>query len=185
MPAKKNKVTEKAPTLQRFDLRYIPGYIQVPITKQWVMYPADIPDCFFGPYRKLIRFVVELPDYDWEKFANGLRRLKDYLDAVMDAKEKYTDEIGCCAPYAPKWLKDFIESEPGECWTAEDEELEDTLHDLDEVLDHVEKKSRKEVKLWLLRRLLDACYDSGVVNALKIIDLYRKNEVEKIEDETR
>ena len=185
MPAKKDKVTEKAPTLQRIDLRHIPGYIHVPITKQWVMYPADSPDCFFGPYRKLIRFVVELPDYDWDKFNNGLRRLKDYLDAVMAAKKKYTDEIGDPKDNAPTWLEDFIESEPGECWAAEDEELEDTLHDIDEALDHVEKKSRKAVKLWLLRRLLDGEYDSGVVNALEIIDLYRKNKVEKIEDETR
>lgn len=185
MPTKKKKAPEKAPRLQRFDARYIPGYICVPITKQWAMYPADIPDCFFGPYRSLIHFVVELPDYDWGKFNNGLRRLKDYLDAVMAAKKKYTDEIGCCADYAPTWLKNFVESEPGECWTAEDEELEDTLRDIDEALDHVEKKSRKEVKLWLLRRLLDAEYDAGVVNVLKIIDLYRNGEAEKIQDETR
>ena len=46
-----------------------------------------------------VRFEVEI----------GLRRLKDYLDAVMAAKKKYTDEIGCCADYAPTWLKNFVE----------------------------------------------------------------------------
>ena len=159
---------EATPKLVHFAKSKIEGHISVPIQKTLYIYPADIPECFLGPYRDLLKFVIELPDAYDGLFVQGLQRLQKYLDAVEAEIEKCDES----PEGAPDWYIEFEDDFPKDWTISENEDLEELLRDIDEMLNSVQKGSNLEAKLFILNDLLRAT------------ELYDMFDVERLVDRT-
>lgn len=146
--------------------------IKVHVEKDIEIFPSDVPECFQGPYRDMLKFVIELNDYYDDCLCEGLERLAEYIGKILEGYSHFADENMVLYDNAPIWLEDIDDNLPTDQTIAENEDLETMLEDVNEMYGYLKPNTNRWTKLSIFDELLRGQWLSGIIEAKRLANIY-------------
>lgn len=146
--------------------------LRVRVEKTIEIYPCDLPECFQGPYRDILKFVLEIDDGYDSCLKEGLERLAEYIGKILDGYSHFADENMVLYDNAPTWLVDIDENLPTDQTIAENEDLENMLEDVNEMYGYLKPNTNRWTKLSIFDELLRGQWLSGIIEAKQLANIY-------------
>ena len=172
MSTKRASTSTAKPHLTHFTKSNRGVSLKVHIEKDIEIFPCDIPDCFQGPYRDILTFVIELNDYYDGCLKEGLGRLAEYLGKILEGYSKFGDENMMLNDNAPDWMIDIDDNLPTDQTIAENEDLEELLEDVNEMFTYLKPNTNRWQKLTIFDELLRGQWLSGIIEAKRLADMW-------------
>lgn len=146
--------------------------LRVRVEKTIEVYPCDLPGCFQGPYRDILKFVLEIDDEYDSCLKEGLGRLVEYIGKILEGYSHFSDENECLYQEAPDWLWDVDETLPTDEIIANNEDLEELIEDVNEMFTYLKPNTKRWVKVSIFDELLRGQWLSGLIEAKRLAEIY-------------